>query len=280
MTKSRSALIAFLVLMIAPALPATSLVHLSLAQLSRASAVIVQGRAIRQACDWNADHSMIVTLTTIAVARVDKGSAAGTLVVEQPGGVMGNIQMRMDGTARFYPLASYVLFLESSHSDAGRFVPVGMMQGAFRIFRDADTGTEHVIPPVPGTWNETQRVSPAGPDAAPTLSRFDSRVQEILNLPMEIPTGVVLKVTVASDLNRGAGTRSVQALTMGTAFPDSELVIPQGSSLHGEALRAIHGWRIRWTSLDIRGATAKFAGMSEVPAGRQLNGAVLSVTAE
>ncbi|MGH9455025.1 MAG: hypothetical protein ACRD2O_13750, partial [Terriglobia bacterium] len=126
------------------------MVHLSLSQLSRAAAVIVKGRATRQEYGWNAGHSMIMTLTTFAVDDVEKGSALQTLVVEEPGGVMGNIQMRMDGTAHFYPQASYVLFLEPSHSGAGRFMPVGMMEGAFRTYRDAQTGTERVIPPVQG----------------------------------------------------------------------------------------------------------------------------------
>ncbi|MGH9433900.1 MAG: hypothetical protein ACRD3T_20420, partial [Terriglobia bacterium] len=211
----RTPLLALLALTVAVAGRATSLVHLSLAQLSRASAVIVQGRATRQEYGWNTDHSMIVTLTTIAVEHVEKGHPPTTLVVEQPGGVMGNMQMRMDGTAGFYPLASYVLFLEPSHSGAGRFMPVGMMQGAFRIYRDADTGIDHVIPPVQGTWAETSGAHPMTAAMMPTLSQFERRVQGIGDSPMQIPRGVALRVTLTPGWNQGQGSRARAASRAG-----------------------------------------------------------------
>lgn len=224
---------------------------------------------------------MIMTLTTIAVAAVEKGPALKTLVVEQPGGVLGNLQMRMDGTVRFYPFASYVLFLEPSHAAAGRFMPVGMMQGVFRIFRDGDTGIEHVIPPVQGEWGEAPGPRPGGGDITPTLSQLEGRVQEILDSPIRIPHGLALEVALAPGWNQPKGkSRAVEARTMGAAFPSSDLVIPQGSLLAGRACRLKHGWRIRWTSIEIRGEKAQFAAVSNLAAGNTVKEAILHVVAE
>ncbi len=270
----------FAVLIVVAPCRATTFVHLSLTQLSRASTAIVSGRATKQECRWNADHSMIMTLTTITVDQVEKGLRLKTLVVEQPGGVLGNLQMRTDGTARFYPLASYVLFLESSHSGPGHFMPVGMMQGVFRIYRDAGTGIEHVIPPVQGEWGEAPGSHLTRVEMTPSLSQFESRVRGILASPIEIPQGLALRVALAPGWNQGQGNLAVEARTVGVAFPNPDLVIPAGSSLAGEACRLKHGWRIRWTSLDIRGEKAKFAAVSHLASGKPLKEAVLSVIAE
>ena len=46
---------------------ATTLVRLSLEQLSQASTHVVRGHAVRQESRWNPEHTRIVTLTTVAV---------------------------------------------------------------------------------------------------------------------------------------------------------------------------------------------------------------------
>ena len=47
--------------------PATTLVSMSLDQLTRASSDIVQAHVVNQATVWNSAHTQVLTITTFAV---------------------------------------------------------------------------------------------------------------------------------------------------------------------------------------------------------------------
>ncbi|MDE3180943.1 MAG: hypothetical protein KGM47_14955, partial [Acidobacteriota bacterium] len=120
---------------------------MSLEQLTQASSAVVQGRIVRQASQWNAAHTEIVTLTTIAVDKNIKGSTRGRVVVQQLGGTVGNVRVYVPGTARFYPQSHYMLFLERAANSAN-FQMVGMEEGAYRIVSDPETHQERVVSPM------------------------------------------------------------------------------------------------------------------------------------
>ncbi len=63
---------------------ATTLVELSLEQLSQASSEIVRGRAIAQEVRCNGSHISVLTLTTIEIEQPLKGTPRRTVVIEQP----------------------------------------------------------------------------------------------------------------------------------------------------------------------------------------------------
>src|SRR3972149_4736345 len=138
-------IITIIVLALASVAHGTTLVRLSLEQLSQASSAIVRGRVLSQESRLSADGKQVVTLTTIAVEQSMKGRPPATVVVEQPGGAVGNRRVRVAGTIQFRPETRYMLFLEPSTSGAGRFRMVGMLQGAYRILRDERTQEERVI---------------------------------------------------------------------------------------------------------------------------------------
>ncbi|MGH9455024.1 MAG: hypothetical protein ACRD2O_13745, partial [Terriglobia bacterium] len=114
----------------------------------------------------------------------------------------------------------------------------------------------------------------------PTVSQFESRIHGILESPIRIPRGTTLKIRLGMEPTRPGETLAVEARTAGTVFPSSDLVIPDGSSLAGEARWLQHGWRIHWTGLTIRGQKAQFAAVSNLAAGTPWHGAVLNVIAE
>ena len=103
-----------------PAL-ATSLVRLSLDQLTQASSAVLQGRVVSQASQWNAQRTEIVTLTTVAVDQNVKGNTPATVVVEQLGGTVGRMHVAVPGTMHFFPQTRYELFLQPSESDPPAF---------------------------------------------------------------------------------------------------------------------------------------------------------------
>src|SRR5579863_8687179 len=91
---------------------ATTMVRMSLEQLSQASSVIVRGHVVSAETRWNSDHTRIMTFTTVAVDQTMKGSPGATIVVQQLGGTVGNRHVYVPGSARLAPQASYLLFLE------------------------------------------------------------------------------------------------------------------------------------------------------------------------
>ncbi len=66
-----------------------------------------------------------------------KGEAPLTLTVKQPGGVRDGIQIKVAGVRSFADNEETVLFLRPSMAADGTMVVVGLMQGNFRVLRNA-----------------------------------------------------------------------------------------------------------------------------------------------
>src|SRR5947207_4002294 len=115
---------------------ATTLVRLSLEQLTEASSAIVRGHVVSQESHWNPAHTHIFTTTTIAVDQAIKGNAQPEVVIEQLGGKLGHRREYDAGTVHFFPQASYWLFLYPAASGRGRYIVLGMAQRAYRMYQD------------------------------------------------------------------------------------------------------------------------------------------------
>ena len=258
-----------------PPIAATTMVPLSLDQLVQASSCIVRGRPIAQQSTWNSQHTELVTLTTIAVEQSLKGGAPGTIVVEQPGGQSGSYRVTVPGTVHFQPGNSYVLFLEPAPPDlqqpVERFLLVGLLQGTYRIYTDAVTGEERVIRPMAGVVYSNPGSQNLTADTLP-LRGFRSEMESVLRTPLVIPAGVRFPLTVVRTLPEGAGRLHVEAQTTAPLFPNAHLALPAGSSVEGEATLADGTWKIRWTSVSVRGKRAPIRGATELTAGESLSG--------
>jgi hypothetical protein len=258
---------------------ATTLVRMSLEQLSQAASEIVRGHVVSQESCWNPEHTRILTLTTIALDQSLKGNPASTLVIEQPGGKVGSIHVFVAGTIRFHPQTEYLLFLERSEAEPSRYVPVGMVQGAYRIYRDATTREERVILPLGNLPHGTQQAGAAANLVGPTLpfKEFRQQVATALSAPVVIPRGTAIPLAIQSAESRGVGRVHIVGRTTGDIFPSASVVIPAGSPVEGTAQRVAGTWKIHWTELSIRGTSVPLSASSEEPAGGSLRGRMLVI---
>jgi hypothetical protein len=127
MRLSRSVALGLAALLV-PSLAAGSLVQaLDLAELTARAERIVVAQVVSAKSEWDASARNIHTRIEIKVEETWKGSVAPDqhIVMVQPGGTVGDIEMRVHGMPSFAPGEKTVLFL------AGQGAPrvVGMSQG-------------------------------------------------------------------------------------------------------------------------------------------------------
>jgi hypothetical protein len=253
---------------------ATTLVRMSLSQLSQASSTIVIGHVTSQKSSWNQAHTRIMTYTTVALDEALKGAPPSNLVIEQPGGTLGNFHVRVPGTAVFRPDGRYVLFLEPAGATPGVFLVVGMMQGALRVYHGGSPGIERVLLPL-GAMRAgagTQSLSQSVP-----LAEFHAVISKVISAPMVVPAGTSFEVKIKSTQFLGAGRLLVLGQTASDVFPNASVVIPAGSVVEGTAVRAGNSWKIHWTSLSVRGTVTKISSTGEEPANESLADKVLVI---
>ena len=260
---------------------ATTLVRMSLDHLSQASSTVVRGRVVNQESRWNAQHTQIVTLTTIASGQTLKGNAGPTLVIEQMGGVVGHIRSWVPGTALLRPQSEYVFFLQPSTIHANRYLLVGMTQGAFRIYQDASTRQERVILPLGFTLSgQAASAQTSGGVAGSTMpyQAFRQTVASSVGAPLRIPSGLSIPVEIRTAAFQGVGRMDIEGRVTRDLFPNQGVVIPAGSAIYGAAERVGNNWRIHWTEISTRGGRAPISAISEESAEDSLRGRVLVVT--
>src|SRR5271157_4598257 len=90
---------------------ATTMVSMSMEQLTQASSDIVQAHVVGQVSEWNATHTQIVTITTFEVSQTLKGNASSTIQIRQLGGTVGHLTQTIMGDVTFRPQGEYILFL-------------------------------------------------------------------------------------------------------------------------------------------------------------------------
>jgi len=127
MTRLRSFVLGLTTLLV-PSLAAGSLVQaLDLAELTARAERIVVAQVLSSKSDWDSAHRTIHTRIEIEVDEAWKGAVAPGehIVIVQPGGSVGNIEMRVHGMPGFAIGEKAVLFLAGQA--AARVV--GMSQG-------------------------------------------------------------------------------------------------------------------------------------------------------
>lgn len=256
------------------ALPATatSLVQMSLQQLTQASSNVIQGRVVSQMSQWNAAHTEIVTLTTLAVDSNQKGNTPATIVVEQLGGTVGHYHVNVPGAVHFFRRSRYVLFLEHAASAPAQYHVVGMIEGAFRVYRDSRTGQERVINPM-GRYSSAKNAGHAS--AAPLtmpLSEFQQKVSREMAKPLAIPAGTSLPLLIRSASFNGVGHVLIEAQTTMDVFPNSATAIPAGSLVDGSGTKVSGHWILHWTAVSVRGKQARISATSQSAGSANLQG--------
>jgi hypothetical protein len=242
---------------------ATTLVSMSLEQITQASSDIVQAHVVNQVSRWNDAHTQVLTITTMAVSQAFKGNAPSTVEIEQLGGTVGNMRVFVPGDITFQPQGEYVLFLEPA-PESSRYRLVGMTQGAYRVYQDATTHQDRVIvPSFPQLQMQIQAISAANPAGTLPLDGFHKYVTTIVDAGIQIPHGLALSVAIVSTESRGAGRMHVYGKTTTDLFPNKSLVIPAGTEVEGEAVRSSAMWTINWDELNVRGVHAQISAANQ-----------------
>lgn len=127
--------------MLAIGLRATTVIPMSVEQLTRASTHVVEATAIDSTAQWNPDHTLIFTYTRFNVSQSLKGQLPQTIVVRQLGGTVDGITQRVSGVRHWLPGQQAVLFLKPSSTGDRAMVVTGLMQGNFLVKRSANGET-------------------------------------------------------------------------------------------------------------------------------------------
>ena len=114
---------------------ATTIVPMSVEELTRASASVIEAHALRSWTSWNAQHTLIYTYTTFQVSRTLKGKSDDVVTVKQPGGSADGYTQKVSGVRHFQEGEDALLFLRPSVAADGTQVVVGLIQGNFRVAR-------------------------------------------------------------------------------------------------------------------------------------------------
>jgi len=271
--------ILLLIILAATTASATTLVRMSLDQLGEASTEIIRAHVLSQQTVWNPQHTRIYTYTTLALDQTYKGDPPSFPVIQQPGGTIGKMRVFVAGTVQFHPQTGYLLFLERSSTDASKFLLVGMVQGAYRIYRDEKTQEEKLILPLGSLERGAPATGPRSILAGPAVPvrQFQRDISASLNGPLSIPRGTAIPVAIKSAQSAGLRRVDVRGRTTTDLFPNSGVVIPAGSAVSGMAERIGDSWKISWTEVSIRGRQVLLSARNTEPAEKALEGRNLVV---
>ena len=118
-------------------LGATAVRRLDLKELAQGSAIIAQGRIVRQWCAWDPEHRFIWTHSQVAVHEVFKGGPYATITISEPGGTLDGLSMQVSGAVRFSDGEEVVVFLRDTPLHYWRVN--GWSQGKYHFSRAAST---------------------------------------------------------------------------------------------------------------------------------------------
>jgi len=150
---------------------------MSLDEVTAKSEVIVLGRVEAAESGWSDDGRIILTRATVSVERALKGGARAQVIVETPGGRIGEVAMIASGAPVFHTGDRVVLFLELARSQgaggrgaaggaARRLAVVGWSLGKMDVTRDPRTGRDLVRDRTSGASYLDRQGKPVTPERA------------------------------------------------------------------------------------------------------------------
>ena len=107
--------------------------------LSENADVIVTGKVIQQNSSWNENKTRIFTRATIQVEETLKGSGLNSVVVNYPGGEVGDIGEMYTHTPKFENDEEVLVFLEKDDKNTNYKVVNGE-EGKINVLTDPKTG--------------------------------------------------------------------------------------------------------------------------------------------
>jgi hypothetical protein len=110
---------------------ATSVPRLSFNELTDRSEIVVTGHVNRTWADWDAEHKYIWTHYEFGIAGTLKGAAGGSVVLSEPGGVVGIEGMVIAGSVAYHAGEEVLVFLQRMPN--GYLRTTGWSQGKFTV---------------------------------------------------------------------------------------------------------------------------------------------------
>lgn len=160
------------------AMVATTVRPASVESMAMRASLVAEGTAVASWSQWNPQRTMIVTYTRFRVSRVLKGGAPAEVTIRQPGGSVGVYKDVVHGVRYLRPGTEAALFLKESGDQDRAMVVVGLMQGMFRIQRDA-SGAAFVTNGVSGVEAQDEKgVVRSFRGVRIPLSEFEARVSK------------------------------------------------------------------------------------------------------
>lgn len=118
-------------------LSATTVIPMSVEELTSAATHIVRGHVLESWSAWDTSHKLIYTYTRFQTDESLKGTTDPVVLVKQLGGTVAEGTLHVAGVHPWSNGESAVLFLRPSQDQDGSFAVVGLMQGDFRVRRSA-----------------------------------------------------------------------------------------------------------------------------------------------
>ncbi|HWF08128.1 MAG TPA: hypothetical protein VG297_06680 [Bryobacteraceae bacterium] len=110
---------------------ATSVPSLTFEELTDQSELVVSGQITRTWSDWDSEGKFIWTHHELAVASTQKGAAESTVIVSEPGGIVGDRGMSIAGAVTYRPGEQVVVFLQRMPN--GYLRTAGWGQGKYTV---------------------------------------------------------------------------------------------------------------------------------------------------
>ena len=178
---------------------ATVVPWMDLKEITTQADVIVLGTVDSVESGWSDDGRIIVTRATVTVERSLKGGPRARVVVETPGGRVGDLAMVAAGAPVFHAGERLLLFLEPAGITAGgvsgadggrRHGVVGWNQGGMIVRRDRRTGRDLVEDRTAGTLYLDRQGKPVGPGrSGKGPAELQNLLREVERLVAETPRG-------------------------------------------------------------------------------------------
>jgi hypothetical protein len=143
---------------------------MGLEEITAQAEVIVLGTVESAEGGWSDDGRIIVTRATVSVERALKGGPRAKVLVETPGGRVGDQAMMASGAPVFRVGDRVVVFLEPAGAvgpgEARRHAVVGWNLGKMNVRREPRTGRDLVEDRTSGSIYLDRQGRPVGPERA------------------------------------------------------------------------------------------------------------------
>ncbi len=170
--------IVLLLVLAASVASATSIVPMTVEQLTLASEHVVEAEAVQQWSEWTPNHSTILTYTRFRISSVLKGALPTEIIVKQLGGKVGDSMVKVAGVRYFRPNEQAVLFLHPAMANDGTYVITGLMQGNFHVDGSGAQATVTNGIKSPDTYTVSGRAVSQYQGTRMTLTELEARIRK------------------------------------------------------------------------------------------------------